>query len=171
LALFLIKKPALCRLFLFAQSHQELMSPTTGRFIFLSLVALSVPCAILPIWMIISLTESIANKQPIIHFDTGLLYFLLISVLWPMAAVEFLGGHNKHNSKPFISWLIQHAGAVFLSWFIICLLLAVIGGFAVPKLLKSHGYQPCHNPNAIHRLGKGESLIFTLEACPLDNQQ
>lgn len=148
-----------------------LMSPTTGRYIFLSLVALSVPCAILPIWMIISLTESIANKQTIIHLDTGLLYFLLISVLWPMAAVEFLGGSNKQNSKPLISWLMQHAGAVFLSWFIICLLLAVIGGFAVPKLLKSHGYQPCHNPNAIHRLGKGESLIFALGACPLNNQQ
>ena len=129
-------------------------------------MAVSIPATFYPFYQTLSLATSVNNAIPIIKLDTGYYYLLLMSVFWPMMLIEILGQREKEQvCSTLTKWLLEKAGGIFIGWFITCLAMGFLGSWAAPAYLESQGYYACKNPDSISRVGRGQSIIFSLSPC------
>jgi hypothetical protein len=111
------------------------------------------------IYDINSISQSIADKQSAITYDSGTYYLLLLSVFWPASYIEYTGRTKGIEAvAPFASKLI-------LFWFLATLLLANVIPWLVEHQFESHQYVACENPASITRVARGESLIYKKHSC------
>lgn len=142
------------------------MSPQTARISVAVMAAISIPLTLYPLWALIEAHTKITQGIQHIYFYTGVFYFFLASIFWPMAAVELCGGATV-DSKPTraCSWLREHAGLIFILWFCCCLAIGSTGHLFSPSYFESKGYTKCPNPNSVSGASRGKSYIFTLGHC------
>lgn len=146
------------------------MSPEAAKAIFYILSVVSIPCTIFPLWASISLFRDIADGLPLIPFDTAFFYLILMSVFWPMAAIELIGSRPKGSRSTGQQWLLDHAGITITVWFMSSIVIATVTSYATPHIASKAGYYQCSNPDSVSRKGRGESLIFSLARCETLNQ-
>jgi len=101
-------------------------------------------------------TDAIHQKHTEIDFDSGIYYLLLMSVFWPITAVEFIGLVNAQHR------LVQHSQVVIIAWFIVMLILSHIIPYQLTHKMQGAGYIAYDDPAEISRVSKGESLIYKL---------
>lgn len=147
------------------------MSPKAAKIGIYGLWLISVPCTIFPFWVVLTLINAITVEQPLIHIDTAAFYLLVMSVFWPMAAIEFIGSGSPNSRGTIERWLLNHAGITITAWFVISLTISSVSSLITPTIISQFDYVACTNPDSVSRKGRGENLVFSLGPCTSLKQQ
>jgi len=135
------------------------MKPKTAQIIFVVLNILSLFAVAYVLYDYIWIKRSITDRVDVIYFDSGIYYFLLMSVFWWMFAIQY-EGLRKAESK-----FLKHANQIIIVWFIFMLILANIIPVNLKNKMQSAGYVKCVDGREISRVSKGESSFYKLGGC------
>ena len=135
------------------------MNKKTAQIIFFILIILSVFAVAYVIYDFININEAIVLKERIIPFDSGVYYFLLMSVFWILGFIQYVGLKNP-ESKVF-----KYANFVLVLWFVLMLFLANLIPFYLTNKFETAGYIKCDDKSESSRVAKGESVFYKIGSC------
>jgi len=107
----------------------------------------------------VSINGAIIDKEKIIPFDSGIYFFLLMTVFWIFSVIQY-AGLKKKQSK-----VLKYANIITIVWFIFMLILANIIPSYLENKLEMSGYVKCDDPSEISRVVKGKSSLYRLDGC------
>ena len=135
------------------------MSPRTAQVVFIVFNILAIFAVAYVLKNYIEVNNAISGKVPVIPFDTGTYYLLLMSVFWWMSVLQFVGSRNGKSS------LLKYGNQILVVWFVLMLMLANMIPFSITNKMETAGYVKCEDSREISRVSKGESSYFTLGGC------
>ena len=107
----------------------------------------------------VSINSAIIDKEKIIPFDSGIYYFLLMTVFWVFSVIQY-AGLKKKESK-----ILKYANKIIVVWFVFILFLANLIPYYLSNKIEISGYVKCDDPSEISRVVKGESSLYKLDGC------
>ena len=135
------------------------MNKKTAQIIFIILNILSVFAVAYVIYDFLNINDAIALKEKVIPFDSGVYYFLLMSVFWVLGFIQYVGLKNS-ESKVF-----KYANPVLVLWFMLMLFFANLIPFYLINKFETAGYIKCDDKSEISRVSKGESVFYKKGGC------
>lgn len=135
------------------------MKNSVGLWIIVGICLISIPI-IDHVWITtLQIIEAIRTKKESINFDTGLYYYLVITIFWWFLLIEVFG--NNVFMRRYKKWF----GPTIVAWFFSTILIAILLPLYIDKLLEDSGYTACQNPNEISRISLGKKLEFFTKPC------
>jgi hypothetical protein len=107
----------------------------------------------------VNVLSALIAQENSISFDTGIYYYLLITVFWLFLFIESFGKKDiiqRHKNK---------LSLVIVGWFIATLLLAFFIPRYISHQLEASGYTACADPREISRVTPGKKLIYKRNEC------
>lgn len=135
------------------------MRPSTAQAVFVSISLVSIPVGAWPVyawWRVSKLMDAGASR---IRFDSGDGYFLLMSVFWVLAVLQYAGLHGA------MAWVKRHGPVLLLAWLVACLVLANRLPVWLDQRLTQAGYQRCPVEQPAGRRSPGERLVYQRPVC------
>ncbi len=138
------------------------MRPSTAQTVFILITLASIPVGAWPVyewWRVSNLMDAGASQ---IRFDSGDGYFLLMSVFWVLAVLQYAGLHGG------MVWVKRHGSAFLFAWLVACLVLANRVPAWLEQRLILAGYQHCPVEQSAGRRSPGRRLVYQRPACSRD---
>lgn len=136
------------------------MDPKVARRVLCFLYVAAIPATVYPAWRLAELLHAATGREAVIRLDSGVFYFLLMSIFFSFFAIERAG-----TVRP-SSWWIKNASKIVVAHFISALLLASALATGLPVWLERQGYRECGIDDG-HRVARGARMVFVLESCEI----
>ncbi len=107
----------------------------------------------------VSVNKAIIDKEETIPFDSGIYYFLLMTVFWVFSVIQYVGLKKKESK------ILKFASQISIIWFVFMLFLANLIPYHLENKLEIVGYEKCTDPKEISRVVKGENSLYKLDGC------
>jgi len=102
---------------------------------------------------------AVAYLEPAVVLDSGTYYLPVLSVLWVLTLVQWVGLSGR------IQFAKRWGGLLAVLWLVACLVLAnVIPGF-LQKQLDRAGYQRCQSVDSPSRVARGAGFVYRRGPC------
>ena len=110
------------------------------------------------VWDVFSIIIAIEQGADTVYLDTATYYLLVVSVFFWFSLVSYVGQKTK------MAMLADYAFVVAAVWVVFTLAL----GYAIPHYLQHEletaGYEASADPDDMHRLFVGESLVYRMNS-------
>ena len=135
------------------------MTQKNAQIIF---IAFNLIAAFLVVYIIndfVSISSALIDKEKTIPFDSGIYYFLLMTVFWVFSFIQYAGLKCKESK------VLKYANQIAIVWFVLMLILANLIPYYLSNNMETSGYVKCDDPSEISRVVKGESSLYKLDGC------
>ncbi len=135
------------------------MTQKNAQIIFIIFNILTIFAVGYVIYDIVRVQNALSAKEVIIHFDTGVNYYLLMTIFFILSGIQYAGLKNEESK------LYKNANKILVFWFIFILIFANLISYYIVNKFEVTGYTKCSDSREISRVAKGESSFYTLGSC------
>ena len=135
------------------------MTQKNAQIIFIIFNVLAVFAVAYVIDDYVSVINALKSNVKEIPFDSGVYYFLLMSVFWIFSIIQYVGLKNKESK------ILKYASQISIVWFVLILFLASVIPYFLSNKIEMAGYSKCDDPREVSRIAKGESSFYKIGEC------